>query len=47
MVTAFQTWLYQIEHLTVQKYQTMSALDYCIVLVLCFTVGFMLLRSRH
>lgn len=47
MVSAFQTWLYQIQSLTIHKFHTMSPQDYCVMLVLCVAAGYMLLRSRH
>ncbi len=47
MVSAFETWLYQIQSLTIHKYHTMSPQDYCVMLVLCVAVGYVLLRSNR
>jgi len=47
MVSAFELWLYQIQNLTIHRFQTMSPQDYCIMLLVCVVAGYMLLRSRH
>jgi hypothetical protein len=46
MVNAFQTWLRQIQYLIEHKFNTMSPEDYCIMLVLCISIGFVLLRGK-
>jgi hypothetical protein len=46
MVNAFQSWLRQIQHLIEHKFNTMSPQDYCIMLVLCISIGFVLLRGK-
>ncbi len=47
MVSSFENWLYQIQSLTIHKYHTMSPQDYCVMLVLCVSVGYVLLRSNR
>ncbi|MBC7966044.1 MAG: hypothetical protein H7Z17_08985 [Fuerstia sp.] len=47
MVSAIESWLHQITNLTIHKYHTMSPQDYCIMLVLCVSAGYVLLRSNR
>lgn len=46
MINAFQMWFGQIQNLIEHKFHTMSPHDYCIMLVFCISVGFMLLRGK-
>jgi hypothetical protein len=47
MINAFQTWLRQIQYLIVHKFHTMTPHDYCIMLVLTISIGFVLLRGKN
>jgi len=47
MVNAFQMWLRQIERLVEHRFNTMSPQDYCIMLVFCISIGFVLLRGKN
>ena len=47
MVNAFQSWLRQIQYLIEHKFNTMTPQDYCIMLVLCISIGFVLLRGKN
>ena len=46
MINAFFAWLRQIEYLVQHKFDTMTPQDYCIMLVLCISIGFVLLRGK-
>jgi len=46
MVNAFQMWFRQIERLVEHKFNTMSPQDYCILLVFCISIGFVLLCGK-
>lgn len=47
MVNAFQVWTREFQHLIEQKFNTMSPQDYCIMLVFCISIGFVLLRGKN
>ena len=46
IVSGFQHWVSQIESLLIFKMNHLSPHDYCVMLVLCILIGYLLLRGR-
>lgn len=46
IISGFQHWCGQIESIITFRMNHMSPQDYCVMLVLCISIGYVLLRGR-
>ena len=46
IVSGLQQWAMQIQKILIHKMDHLSPQDYCIMLVLCISIGFVLLRGK-